>query len=133
MDRISWGWPDLASWRLLSVLLLLPLVASACMSNAGVAGSRGPSSSAPAQSVPSPQGERAKTLVLALEGEPLDPFVGSMSGGAGTIAGNLKLAVHQSLANYDDRGGLHPMLAESLPSRDDGSWVVRSDGTMTTT
>ncbi|HZT09350.1 MAG TPA: peptide ABC transporter substrate-binding protein [Chloroflexota bacterium] len=56
-----------------------------------------------------------------------------MSGGAGTIAGNLKLAVHQSLANYDDRGGLHPMLAESLPSRDDGSWVVRSDGTMTTT
>lgn len=74
-----------------------------------------------------------KTLVLALEEEPTDSFLGSIAGGASTIAGNLKLAVHQTLAHYDDQGGLYPMLAAELPSQENGSWVVRPEGTMQTT
>lgn len=74
-----------------------------------------------------------RTLTLALEDEPTDPFVGSLNTGASTIAGNLRLAVHQALARHDDAGGLHPMLATELPSQEKGTWVVRPDGTMQTT
>ncbi len=75
----------------------------------------------------------SKSLVLALETEPSDAFVGSIGGGSGTVAGNVQLAVHQWLACYDDRGNAYPMLATALPSRDNGTWIIRPDGTMQTT
>src|SRR5690349_8688467 len=74
-----------------------------------------------------------KTLTVGLEAEPTDAFVGSIAGGSGTVAGNLKLAVHQALVHYDDRGGLHPMLAAEVPAQANGTWVVNPDGTMQTT
>src|SRR6266571_2749455 len=37
---------------------------------------------------------------------------------------------HSALAQFDHDGNLIPMLAERLPSVEDGSWVVSSDGTM---
>lgn len=103
-------------------LLLALLVAACAPATPGTAdGERqGPGSSAP------------KTLTIALEGEPENLII-SLGGGAGSIAGNLRLAVHQHLATYDDRGALHPMLATALPSQADGTWVVRPDGSMQTT
>src|SRR5581483_1452131 len=50
-----------------------------------------------------------------------------------TGGGDLKLAVHQRLATYDDRGELLPALAADLPSEEKGTWVVRPDGTMQVT
>src|SRR6266508_461500 len=37
---------------------------------------------------------------------------------------------HSALAQFDHDGNLIPMLAERLPSVEDGSWVVSPDGTM---
>jgi peptide/nickel transport system substrate-binding protein len=74
-----------------------------------------------------------KALTIAMEAEPKDPFTGSISGGSGTVAGDIKLAVHQALAQYNDRGDLSPMLATELPTRERGTWVVRPDNTMQTT
>jgi peptide/nickel transport system substrate-binding protein len=37
---------------------------------------------------------------------------------------------HSALAQFDHDGNLLPLLAEQLPSVDDGTWVVNSDGTM---
>jgi len=115
--------------RLGVAIMIVVLVGSGCMPT-GI-GQRAPGT----EINPSQPNARAnpKTLVLALEEEPQDPLVGSLGGGAGTIAGNLKLAVHQALAHHDDRGGLHPMLATELPSREKGTWLVRADGTMQTT
>ncbi len=73
-----------------------------------------------------------KVLTVPLEGEPRDPFLTSMFGGSGTIAGDLKPAVHQKLASYDDRGALLPQLAVELPAQEKGTWVLRPDGTMQT-
>src|SRR5581483_5903072 len=76
-----------------------------------------------------------KSLTIALGGEPEYIVMANLGGGggSGTIAQNFRLAVHQQLVTYDDRGDLHPMLALTVPSRDDGSWVVRPDGTMQVT
>ena len=108
-----------------SSLLTLGLLLAAC----GPAGGPATRESSNLPGVPA----APKSLTLGLEAEPLDPFVGSLGTGSGTVAGNLRLAVHQTLAHYDDRGGLFPMLARELPSRDAGTWVVRPDGTMQTT
>ena len=72
-----------------------------------------------------------KTMTIALDAEPnlLFTSMGSISG----MVSELKLAYHQLLVNYDDRGALHPMLAAELPSTTNGTWVVRPDGSMQTT
>ncbi|HEY3115937.1 MAG TPA: peptide ABC transporter substrate-binding protein [Chloroflexota bacterium] len=74
-------------------------------------------------------------MTFAVEGEPGNLAIPSMGGVAvGTTGGgDLKLAVHQRLATYDDHGELHPALAAELPSQDRGTWLVRTDGTMQTT
>lgn len=110
--------------RHIALWIVLTVVASAaCM----------PSSTGqePGQRQP-PAAPAPKSLTIALEGEP-ENLVTSMGGGSGSIAGNLRLAVHQYLATYDDRGGVHPMLAAELPAQANGTWVLRPDGTMQTT
>ena len=76
-----------------------------------------------------------KSLTIALEGEPEYLLLPALGGGGGTgqIGGNLRLAVHQQLSTYDDRGDIHPQLAIEVPAVDKGTWVVRPDGTMQTT
>jgi peptide/nickel transport system substrate-binding protein len=73
-----------------------------------------------------------KLLTIAVENEPqfLMPGLGDTS--ANKAANNLRLALSQRLATYDDRGDLLPMLATELPSQERGTWVVRPDGTMQT-
>ncbi len=105
-------------------ILLAALLLTACTSAAPERTARSDTSGQPVRATP-------KTLTIALEGEP-ENLVTRMGGGSGSIAGNIRLAVHQYLATYDDRGGLHPMLARELPSPANGTWTVRPDGTMQT-
>ncbi len=113
-------------WR--SSLVLIAIFIAACAPTP-----RATTSSDQAGAAVPPQQASTKSLVLALESEPGDAFVGSIGGGAGTVAGNVQLAVHQWLSCYDDQGNAFPMLATVLPSRDNGTWLVRPDGTMQTT
>jgi peptide/nickel transport system substrate-binding protein len=120
---------SVTAFNVRAVPILVMLVLTACAPG-------GPASTAadrPAASEPATQRAGSKSLVLALEAEPTDAFVGSIGGGAGTVAGNVQLAVHQWLTGYDDRGNAYPMLATALPSRENGTWVIRPDGTMQTT
>lgn len=78
--------------------------------------------------------QRPKSLTLALNGEPEHFVFDFGSRGFGGIGNaDLTLAVHQSLTTYDDRGATHPMLAAELPAPENGTWVVRPDGSMQTT
>lgn len=74
----------------------------------------------------------AKTLTVALETEP-DSLGYRLGTTSNTAGGNLSLGAHQTLATYDERGEIHPMLASDLPSQAAGTWIVNSDGTMVTT
>lgn len=115
----------------LSVSLLVILLASACATPAPP--DSGSSSQPQAPGDPPPR--TPKSLSIALEGEPEYLVFAALGGGGGTgqIAGNLRLAVHQQLATYDDLGNLLPQMALDLPTQAKGTWVVRPDGTMTTT
>src|SRR5438093_7498354 len=41
--------------------------------------------------------------------------------------------MNAGLVNTDERWTIQPYLAERVPSQDDGTWVIRPDGTMQTT
>jgi peptide/nickel transport system substrate-binding protein len=110
--------------RVVRVCLLASLLLLSCTSAAPERASPGGADTPSARTTP-------KTLTVALEGEP-ENLVTRMGGGSGSIAGNIRLAVHQYLATYDDRGGLHAMLAHELPTPSNGTWTVRPDGTMQT-
>lgn len=89
---------------------------------------------APSQSsVLTPQPSQPKTLTIGLENEPefLAPGFGDTSGNK--AASNLRMALSQRLATYDDRGDLLPQLAADLPTQDKGTWLLGPDGTMQTT
>ncbi len=91
-------------------------------------------SAAPPGAVPPAATDRPaapRSLVVAVEGD-LGPFVIPVAARGGTQVGELDLAVHQWLAYYDEKGAAHPMLAAELPSREQGTWLVRPDGTMQT-
>lgn len=110
-------------WRtsaLVGLLLLACGPAAATPSGQGHAGE--------GQGAPAP-----KHLTIAVENEPefLAPGIGDTS--ANKAASNLRLALSQRLATYDDRGDLRPLLATELPSQDRGTWIVRPDGSMQTT
>jgi peptide/nickel transport system substrate-binding protein len=110
-------------------LLLLVALASfvlACMAP-------GPSSTGQRAS-DVPGGTAQRTLTVAIQGEPNNlpiPTMGAVAVGS-TGGGDLKLAVHQHLATYDDRGEIRPQLAD-IPSQAAGTWILRPDGSMQTT
>jgi peptide/nickel transport system substrate-binding protein len=74
-----------------------------------------------------------KTLTIALQNEPraLMTIMGGDAGGG--PAAQMRLAIHQQLAMYDDRGQPYAMLATELPSQSKGTWTLRPDGSMQTT
>ena len=109
--------------RAWTILPMIGIVLAGCAPSSPAGQSRGTEPAA---------GAVAKVLTVPLEGEPRDPFLTSMFGGSGTIAGDLKPAVHQKLASYDDRGAVLPQLAVELPAQDKGTWIMRPDGTMQT-
>ncbi len=92
-----------------------------------------PRSSGSSDSI-SPTSAAPKSLVVAVKGEPEYFIFDFGSKGFGSVGtADLHLAVHQGLATNDDRGAILPMLATAIPSQENGSWVVRPDGTMKTT
>ncbi len=111
-----------------SVLLGLTVLVGACSST-------GPSAPRTGSEQPQAAPSARKSLAIALGGEPEYILMANLGGGGGTgtISQNFRLAVHQQLVTYDDRGSILPMLASEVPSQGDGSWVVRPDGTMQTT
>jgi peptide/nickel transport system substrate-binding protein len=49
------------------------------------------------------------------------------------LAGNeIDWILNSALTYYDMQGALHPMMAERIPTRENGDWDVRADGTMVT-
>jgi peptide/nickel transport system substrate-binding protein len=49
---------------------------------------------------------------------------------SGDVGGDLQPVVHSSLSIIDHDSRVQPMLAERLPSVDDGTWVINPDGSM---
>ncbi|MPZ15200.1 MAG: hypothetical protein GEU73_12380 [Chloroflexi bacterium] len=113
--------------RIAALMLAASTLLAACTPGGGPgAGSGGAGSDEPPASAP-------KAIAVALENEPKDPFVGSLFTGGGQIGANLRHAVHSSLAIYDERGALHPLMAAQLPDQEKGTWTLHPDGSMETT
>src|SRR5207248_9550689 len=53
--------------------------------------------------------------------------------GGGTNAAEYNFMTNSPLVLLNAKGVASPLLAADLPSRDNGTWVVNADGTMTTT
>jgi peptide/nickel transport system substrate-binding protein len=79
-----------------------------------------------------PDPRQQKTLIVAWEEEPTNLAIPFGAGG-GVTGTDLRLAVHQHLVTYTDRGEVKPMLAVEVPDQAKGTWTVRPDGTMQTT
>jgi peptide/nickel transport system substrate-binding protein len=68
------------------------------------------------------------TVALAAYGAPFTMTnMGSISGDVG---GDLQAITHSAISMLDHDANVIPMLAERLPSVDDGTWVLNADGTM---
>ncbi len=118
--RISRGHAE----SLALALLALTFVLGACQPG------QPPEAAPRAQDRAPERAARSMTIAYAVEPTALVLPVPVRGGGDG---GEIDLAVHQWLVSYDERGAAHPMLAAELPSREQGTWVIRPDGTMQTT
>jgi peptide/nickel transport system substrate-binding protein len=78
---------------------------------------------------PQRTGPSRATLAIGAE---LNNFATKLEGG-NTFASEFNFMTNSPLVVLDARGQAHPLLAATLPSRDNGSWTVNPDGTMTTT
>jgi peptide/nickel transport system substrate-binding protein len=63
----------------------------------------------------------------------LTNLAGKLDTVAVTTAGNVEFLANAPLVVVDPQGRPQPRLATQLPSRDQGTWVVNADSTMTTT
>jgi len=52
--------------------------------------------------------------------------------GGNTYASEFHFMTNSPLTLKDGRGALSPLLAQDIPSRENGTWTVNPDGTMTT-
>src|SRR2546425_13253425 len=73
-----------------------------------------------------------KSIVIGIVEEPVGfgPFNTHTSGGG---AQQIEEIAHRYLATLDSQTRPQPDIALQLPSVEDGSWTIRSDGTMQTT
>ncbi len=106
--------------RRLIVLALACLAVAACAP-----------ASAPAPAVPAPRRADSATVTLGYFGKLTGgiPPVAELRGGASPVIE----IVHAELTVVDYDANVRPMLAERVPSLDDGSWVLNPDGTMSMT
>ncbi len=111
---------------LLSLMLLA--LAAACSSPP-------PPSASQRASDSSQQGAAPKRIVAAIKGDPPTLSDKINSSGAGGVPGVSELSrlITAGLAIPDETGVLRPLMAESVPTTDDGSWQVLPDGRMETT
>lgn len=76
-----------------------------------------------------------KHLVTVMRGSPFTLSESINAAGSGSVPGVdiLQEIIHAGLAVENPESSAVPRLAESLPSVENGSWVVNADGTMRTT
>jgi len=111
--------------------LLLALLLAACTPGAAPP-------AAPARQAGAPEQPRARTrFVVAVMSEPasLANIKTNPRGTIGNLAGidELVALVHVGLAAADDAGVLRPVIAEAVPSIENGLWRLLPDGRMETT
>jgi peptide/nickel transport system substrate-binding protein len=89
---------------------------------------------------PSPGGAQGtagpKRISAAIMGDPSAlRNVVNTGGSTGGVAGGetIEELLHVGLGTLDNRGRLHPRLAEAIPSTENGHWIVHPDGRMETT
>jgi peptide/nickel transport system substrate-binding protein len=109
-------------------LIALGLLLTACTPAA-------PQARPPAAQV-APAAAAPKTLTIGLPDQPLN--LATLFAGTGVSAGSSSASelfhiVSGRLAVHDEKGASYPELALALPNQQDGTWLVRSDGTMQTT
>lgn len=85
---------------------------------------------------PQPRASTPKRLIAAISSNPTtlrSNFPGGASGGAAAGVDVLEDLVHAGATRRDDRDVLRPVLAEALPSIENGLWKQFPDGRMETT
>src|SRR5262249_39859387 len=83
---------------------------------------------APAAPAAAPDRSAAATVHMGAFGAPFT--MTNVSSIGCDVGGDLQPVVHTALSIVDHDSNIIPMLAERLPSIDDGSWVVNGDGSM---
>ena len=108
--------------------LLVPLLVTvACAPGSSPAGQdRSSTQEAASQQAARPRG--AVTMAVAWEPDQL-----GAKGTGGEAGSETRWMFNSALTYYDPQGAAHPMMAERIPTRDSGDWVINSDGTMVTT
>ncbi len=110
--------PKRLPFRLALFLALVPVMACT------------PEKSNPSERAAAAEPARPTLLRVALAGD-VDHFALRFQlGGAGAEFNQL---VNAFLTKIDNREDVRPYLLEQLPSQDDGTWVINTDGTMRTT
>jgi peptide/nickel transport system substrate-binding protein len=114
------------SRRTASWLLLAALVAGCAGAAPATRDSRSVEASTPASSAP-------KKLTAAIQGDPHTVF--NQLNPSGTVKGvaALENLLHSDLSREDTAGNMYPVLAEAVPTPENGLWKVFPDGRTETT
>src|SRR4051812_31365510 len=93
-----------------------------------------PSAQSGAQSSEATSAPRTpKRLVAAIQGDPFTVYQKLNLSGSVRGISEIERMVNAGLGNTDTSGVLRPLLAEALPTIDNGQWKVLPDGRMETT
>lgn len=107
--------------------LLMPLlIMVACGPGTQSAGQGSSGQQGVAQQPGTPRG----SITMAVTWEP-DQLSGQTTGGE--TGSETRWMFNSPLVAYEPQGALRPMLAQRIPTRDNGDWVVNPDGSMVTT
>jgi peptide/nickel transport system substrate-binding protein len=111
--------------------LLVVFVTAGCASSAQAPA---PSSNQPAAPQGSSSAQRTKHVTAAMMGEPTT-LVDRMNSTQISVPGGrvLEMLVNSALTELNGDAKLHPLLAESVPTIENGGWKLSPDGTMETT
>ncbi|HZT06820.1 MAG TPA: ABC transporter substrate-binding protein [Chloroflexota bacterium] len=117
-------------WRFLALSwMTIALLAAGCAGTPGAPPRTSDAASSRASSGP-------KHIVAAMMGNPPTPIEKAVGGGSGgRIPGitGLQQLVDAGLTILDDKGHHLPLVAEAVPSLENGLWIVSPDGRMQTT
>src|SRR3954453_14484853 len=108
------------------VLLALALVGACGPTSQPAAPSKSGAASEPATQASKPRG--SITVAVAWEPDQL-----TAKGTGGEAGPDTRWMFNSPLTSSDPQGGILPMLAERVPTQENGDWVVNPDGTMLTT
>ena len=117
-----------ARWRLVLTLMLLAALATGCAgaNPSSNTGSRREAAGPPQTTTP-------RKLTAAIQGDPHTVF--EQFNPSGTVKGvaALEHLVHADLYREDTAGTMYPVLAEAVPTAENGLWNLLPDGRMETT